>query len=73
MLENRFDTRAGLKIGRNAWCCNASFVVRFEKIRRGINATTWTLNQRVPGSSPGAPTNKINHFGASTLLFKLHR
>ena len=23
-----------------------------------------TLNQRVPGSSPGAPTNKINHFGA---------
>jgi hypothetical protein len=61
MLENHFDTRAGLKNGRNALCCNASFAVWFEKIRRGINATTWTLNQRVPGSSPGAPTNRFKY------------
>jgi hypothetical protein len=25
-----------------------------------------TLNQRVPGSSPGAPTNKINDLAAKT-------
>jgi hypothetical protein len=27
-----------------------------------------TLNQRVPGSSPGAPTNKINHLQAEVAL-----
>jgi hypothetical protein len=29
-----------------------------------------TLNQRVPGSSPGAPTNKINYLCAYLLLTK---
>jgi hypothetical protein len=27
-----------------------------------------TLNQRVPGSSPGAPTNKIKHLTSGTML-----
>src|SRR5262249_59934197 len=27
-----------------------------------------TLNQRVPGSSPGAPTNKINHLNSRVAL-----
>jgi hypothetical protein len=26
-----------------------------------INSAQWTLNQRVPGSSPGAPTNYIKY------------
>jgi hypothetical protein len=51
---------SGLKTGGNALQRNVRFVARFEKKWGRIRGTRWTLNQRVPGSSPGAPTNKIN-------------
>src|SRR5262249_17267961 len=35
---------------------NGRFYGRLEKIRREIKAEAWTLNQRVAGSSPAAPT-----------------
>ena len=38
-----------------------SVTARFEKKRRGIKLDVPTLNQRVQGSSPCAPTNRINH------------
>jgi hypothetical protein len=33
-----------------------------EKFSRDINADSMSLNQRVPGSSPGAPTKKSSKF-----------
>src|SRR5207248_8607088 len=35
---------------------NARILARLEKFSREINGSAVSLNQRVPGSSPGAPT-----------------
>ena len=51
----------GLKNCYKILICNAAFGVRFEKMANLINVCATTLNQRVPGSSPGAPTNKFNN------------
>jgi hypothetical protein len=37
---------------------NAPILAQLEKFARDINAETMSLNQRVPGSSPGAPTKQ---------------
>jgi hypothetical protein len=37
---------------------NARILAQLEKFARDINAETMSLNQRVPGSSPGAPTKQ---------------
>jgi hypothetical protein len=47
---------SGLKTGGNALLRNVCFMIRFEKKWHRIRGARWTLNQRVPGSSPGAPT-----------------
>ena len=38
--------------------CNARSLVWLEKFSREIKANSMSLNQRVPGSSPGAPTKQ---------------
>jgi hypothetical protein len=50
---------AGLRSDHNPLLHNVRFVVQFEKKWRRIRGPRWTLNQRVPGSSPGAPTNVL--------------
>jgi hypothetical protein len=40
---------------------NARILAQLEKFDRDINAETMSLNQRVPGSSPGAPTKLFKH------------
>ena len=37
---------------------NAPILAQLEKFARDINAETMSLNQRIPGSSPGAPTKQ---------------
>ena len=46
--------------------CNDQILVRLEKFSWKINADRVSLNQRVPGSSPGAPTK-------SPLIVRIYR
>jgi hypothetical protein len=64
---------AGLKIGGNALLRNARFVARFEKKLRRIRGARWTLNQRVPGSSPGAPTNVLKRLASDNRFIPTSR
>jgi hypothetical protein len=50
----------GWEIRRNLLIRNGAFIRQLEKILRSINDVVLTLNQRVHGSSPCAPTNKFN-------------
>jgi hypothetical protein len=49
--------RVGWEIRRNCLICNDAVSRQLEKILRSINDVVLTLNQWVPGSSPGAPAN----------------
>ena len=49
----------------NALMRHSRFDPQLGKAAAKSNAEKWTLNQRVPGSSPGAPTNQIKHLEAS--------
>jgi hypothetical protein len=58
---SRFGNRCSWEIRHNLLICNDAFSCQLGKILCKINIIALTLNKRVQGSSPCAPTNKFEH------------
>jgi hypothetical protein len=56
----------GWENARNALISQGHFCLRLGKNRNQFNVGHWTLNQRVQGSSPCAPTNEIKRLSYFT-------
>ena len=54
------ECRIGWHFSAKILIAHGRFLPQLEKNAKEINAALWTLNQRVQGSSPCAPTNPIN-------------
>jgi hypothetical protein len=67
--DYRFETQVGvrpdLQFGCNPLICIGCLELIFTIKCLSLQVKNVTLNQRVPGSSPGAPTKPIKHLAAS--------